>query len=268
MPAIQLARLKIQAARLAERFADPAAFVRGLHDLLDAYADRAYRPGREGEPPPLLVSYNTPPPVLRQALVEVEPLAAQDRGAGLALCDALWQQPYYEFRLLAIQLLGKVEPEPEAELLERARAWAVPGTELRLLKALFLHGLARLRQASPERFLGLAQRWLVSEEAFNRHLGLLALQALLSEPEFENIPALFHAITPLVRAAPTPLRPDLQEVIELLARRSPGETAFFLRQNLAMEMDNPGTAWLTRHCLHAFPGEFQASLRAALRRPR
>ena len=56
MPAIQLTRLRLQTAGLAESFANPQAFVRGLHDLLDYYADRTHRPGQSGAPAPLPTS--------------------------------------------------------------------------------------------------------------------------------------------------------------------------------------------------------------------
>ena len=40
MPAIQLARLKIQVTDLLTHFSDPTNFVTELHTLLDFYADR------------------------------------------------------------------------------------------------------------------------------------------------------------------------------------------------------------------------------------
>jgi hypothetical protein len=72
-------------------------------------------------------------------------------------------------------------------------------------------------------------------------------------------------ITPLVRLAPVSIRPDLLQVIQRMASRSPKETAFFLRQNLVIKEDNPGTAWLTRQSLAYFPADTRAVLRAALK---
>jgi hypothetical protein len=265
MPAIQLARLKIQAVQLAERFSDPGAFGRALHDLLDFYADRTYRPGQAGEPPPLLTAYIVPQPVIRQILKELAPYAGQDRPAALALCDALWAEPVYEFRLLAASLLGLVTVEPREEILARVVAWANPSTELRLLRALLTAGLARFRRERPEAYLLQVEAWLRAEETYLQHLGLQALVALLSDGEFDNLPAVFRLLTPLARSAPAGLRPDLLEVIQRLAGRSPQETAFFLRQNLAPKAEHPGAAWLARQSLAAFPPELESGLRAALR---
>jgi hypothetical protein len=260
--------LKIQTARLAETFSSPDVFVRGLHELLDEYSDRTYRPGQAGEPPPLLKAYNVPPPVLRQVLKELSPYGFQDRIAILGLCRRLWNEPIYEFRQLAISLLSQVAPDPPEDIFELVKAWAVPSTELRLLSALFTKGLTRVRKEQPEHYLRQVQRWLASSSIFKKQLGLQSLLPLLAEPGFDNLPVLFRMLAPLVRSAPLPLRPDLLEIVQWLARRSPKEAAFFLRQNLAVVTDNPGTAWLARHSLGFFPPDIQANLRNALREAR
>jgi hypothetical protein len=265
MPAIQLGRLKIQSAQLAERFNDPAAFCRGFHELLDFYADRAYRPGQAGEPPPLLRSYNVPQPILRQVLKDLIPQAVNDPPAGFGLCDALWQVAYLEFRWMAAALLGQLPPDPPAPILERIEAWATPSTESRLVDALLSFGLARLRAEKPERTQAEIQAWLISTDQFTQQLGLQALPYLLDEPGYDNLPQVYPMITQLVRAAPSTLRPDLLNVLKKLATISPRETAYFLRQNLTIRQDNPGTAWLARNSLASFPPEIQSNLRAAIR---
>ncbi|HEX9616998.1 MAG TPA: DNA alkylation repair protein [Anaerolineales bacterium] len=268
MPAIQLARLKIHTTQLAENFAKPAVFVRSLHELLDYYSDRTYRPGQAGEPPPLLKAYNVPTPVLRHVLKELVPDALQDRPGALRLIGLLWEEPFYEFRQLAISLVGQVPPDPPEDILKIVRAWAIPSTEMRLLVLLFKTGLTRVRKEFPQVYLRQVDIWLASSRTFTQQLGLQALLPLVADPEFDNLPVLFRMLAPLVRDAPVPLRPDLLDIMHQLARRSPKEAAFFLRQNLTLKTDNPGTAWLTRHSLAAFPPEIQANLRSALREAR
>jgi hypothetical protein len=268
MPAIQPARLKIQTAELAESFPVPARFLRSLHDLLGYYSDRAYRPGQTGEPPPLLKAYNVPPPVLREILKALVPSIQQDRSGALDLCRHLWDEPNYEFRHLAISVLGQVFPEPPDDLLVLVEAWANPKTELRLINAIFNTGLGQVRSSFPELYLQRVGRWLVSQELFRQQLGLQALLPLLADLDFDNLPVIFRMLAPLVRSAPLQLRPDLLEIIQQLARRSPKEAAFFLRQNLSVKTDNPGTAWLARKSLDSFPIDIQANLRAALREAR
>ena len=264
MPAIQLPRLKIQAAKLAEQFADPVVFCRSLHNLLDYYAGRAYRPGQTGDPPPLMATYHVPPPVLREVIKDLTPFTLSAPEAALALSDALWSEPYLEFRLLAVSLLGLISPHPPDPVILRVRAWAKPRTEARLTRALINTGLTQIRREHPVHYLQLAETWLASPELFSQQLGLQALVPLLDLQEFQDIPHIIKMLTPLIRTAPSPLRPDLIDVITGLAKRSPQETAYFLRQNLAVKSDNPVTAWLIRQSLHSFPAEIQTSLRIAL----
>lgn len=265
MPAINPAHLRIQSAELAELYAEPKSFVRALHDLLDLYADRTRRPGQTGAPPPLLEAYKAPKPVLRRILIELDPLIQEDQQAGYALCDALWDEPYLEFRSLAASLLGKLDPESPAPILERVSRWTGPKTESRLIEMVLTTGLSRMREEQPELYLQQLEIWLTSEDLFTRQLGLRALHASLQVQPVQNLPVLYRLLGALVREAPGQLRPDLLAVLRDLAGRSPQETAYFLRQNLMVKSENPGAAWLIRNSLRAFPVEQQASLRAALR---
>jgi hypothetical protein len=261
MPAIHPARLKIQAAQLADSFAQPEHFVRQLHDLLELYADRAHRPGQAGEPAPLVTAYKSPPPVLRQVKLELAPRLAEQSTVAAALCDALWAEPYLEFRLLAAWVLSQL---PEERLLERLPDWlqAAPGDKL--LDAVLEQGLAGLRQTTPDRFLAVVEDWLKSPAPATQQLGLRAILPLLNECPLEALPTLYRLLTPFLRQAPPLVRPDLLAVLSALVRCSPAETAYLLRQNLETP-DNPDTAWLIRQVLKEFPPDLQNSLRTALR---
>ncbi len=265
MPAIQLAKLKIETAHLAEKFNQPERFAKELHELCDFYAERTRRPGRVGEPPPLLSTYKVPAPVLRQVLKELSPYIRSDSHAAIRLADALWAEPYLEFRLLAASVLGEIPPKPVERLLERVKAWVNPNTDDRLLTALVEAGLVKLREEETETYLSHIKAWLGDEDILYQRMGLRAIYYLLKSPDFKNVPAAMRLVAPLVRSAPSRLRPDLVDVLQVLASRSPKETAFFLRQNLGVITDNPGTAWVIRNSLRYFPLETQVSLRQALR---
>lgn len=265
MPAIQLAQLRIQSANLAEKFYEPRSFVRGFHDLCDIYAERTRRPGQIGEPPPLLTAYKVPAPVLRQVLKELSFYIAQDGEAALTLADALWTEPYLEFRMLAASVLGTVSLDPPERIIERFKNWANPVTDDRLVSALVEQGLGRLRREAPERYLEEIKSWLGTVEIFAQRLGLRALLSLVRSQEFDDLPLAMRLLAPLVRSAPHRLRPDVMDVIQALAERSPAETAYFLRQNLSVKTDNPATAQIIRNSLRYFPPQDQASLRQAVR---
>jgi hypothetical protein len=262
MPAIQPARLRQQAALMVEHFDQPAAFVRSLHHLLEYYADRAHRPGQAGKPPALLAAYNVAPPVIRQVLLELTNRASEPP-AVLALCDALWDQPYIEFRQIAAGLLGRLDPPPVEGVLQRIQSWLQPNLELRQVDLVMEQGLVGLRQAAPERVLDLAVSWLREDSPASQRLAFRLLLVWSKEPQVNNLPAFYRLIQPYCRIVSASLRPDLVELLEALARRSPHETAFFLIQNL-QAADNPDTSWLSRQILKELPEDARQSLRAAL----
>jgi hypothetical protein len=263
MPAIHPARMKIQVSQLGEKIREPDVFVRALHNLLDFYADRTYRPGQSGEPPPLLATYKTPPPVFRQIVREIASLAVVDPPAALALVDALWAEPTIEFRLLAIALIGKIPPIPHEPVIERIQSWIATTPENRLLDAILKQSLVHIRRECPKIYLQMIEEWLKEDELYRRQTGLRAMVPLLSDPKFENLPAVFRLLTPLIREPPSTLHLDLVAVLRTLVHRFPQEASYILRQNLST--GHPDTIWLARQVLNDFPNEIQGSLREALR---
>jgi hypothetical protein len=267
VPAINLSRLKKESVNLAGLFDQPEAFVHALLELLDAYADRVHRFGQAGEPPPKTRAYHVPSPLLRQLALELNPCAAQDLAHTLTLCELLWAEPMLEPRLLAAMLLGQAPLTPVEQVMERTQRWAQSLTEDRLLKVVVQQGLYRVSREQPNRLLQQSSDWLGSEDIGLQRLGLKSYQLLVSNPNFDNLPAILHQITPFVRTTPFAIKPDIMDLLIALARRSPKETAYSLRQILDAP-EAPETAWLIRQVMRYFPDSTQASLRAALRQLR
>lgn len=265
MPAIQPARLKKQVTDLAARFDQPAIFVRELHALLDLYTDYTHRSGQSGEPAPLKGAYNTPPPVMRQVWHELIRVIKSQPEKILPLCDALWVEDNHDLQLLAARLLGQVPLNPPDAVLERLHAWVRSGLDKRLLDGLLAHGLEQFKHQSSGQLMDLISTWLISSDLSLQQAGLRALVPMIGTPGTENLPAIFRQLTPYVRIAPSRLRHDILAVVSALARSSPSETAYFLRQNLTAP-DNPDSAWLTRQVLNEFPHETKVGLRAAVKR--
>jgi len=264
MPAIQLARLKIQAVRLANDFSQPDAFISKLDDILDFYADRTHRPGQSGTPHPLLAAYNVPAPVLRQLLLELAPLVKNNPQAGLFLADELWKRGNLECRLISASLLGLAPRESAEEVISKVQVWLQTETEQRLIEALLRQGLGSIRQDVPAKYLALLETWLASPDLSQQEFGLLGMLPLLQDDSFTNLPILFRLLTPYIRIAHNHLRPALLSVLDALVMRSPQETAYLLRQNLSTP-DNPDTTWIIRKMLRRFPPEVQDSLRTAIK---
>lgn len=263
MPAIQPARLKIQAAELVGSFSQPEQFARLLHSLLDSYADHTHRAGQSGEPASLLQSYNTPPPVLRQVTLELRRKASADRTAALALADRLWREPALEFRLLAARLLGQITPAPSTDITVRLMGWVRAKPDDQLLRGIVAGALEGLCQADPASVLTLAQVWLAEPSPTAQRAGFAALQTLAGSPGFANLPAVFRLALPFLRKAPLEIRPQVADLVRTLAWVSPQETAYVLQENLTAP-DNPDTPWLIRQVLDEMPEAQQRTLRQAL----
>ena len=264
MPAIQPARLKQQTARLCSFHDQPEIFVRELHRLLRQYSELTQRAGQAGVPPSLMDSYHVPSPVLRQIMIDLKPLVGQAPEASLALSEALWKEPYYEFRLLAANLLGQIPVSPSTTIMGTIRNWLSEELDNRLIQAVIQHGMARLRRDSPQSLLDLAQDWLAEDQIYPKRCCLITLQSLLTEKSFENIPFIFRIITPLLRAVPSDLKADLVILLHALALESPQETAFILRKNLETS-DHPDTPWLIRQVIADLPPTYQENLRQAMK---
>jgi hypothetical protein len=213
---------------------------------------------------PLLPHYNIAAPVMRQ--VEEE-LTRQTEiwgpQAGLDLADALWQDGFYESRLLAAHLIGISWNAEINQLTSHISAWVIPDEDNRILQALFEAGKASIGKNRLDAWLDLIQSWLNADAIHIQELGVRALRTVVDDPNYENLPPIFTLLGPVVASAPTALHPDLAELISSLAHRSPAETAYFLRRMLVGAQE-PSITRLIRRCLPAFPPETQARLRDAL----
>lgn len=229
MPAIDIARLKIQAAVLVEKFDQPSAFLKEMHQILDFYSDRTMRQGIVTSPVSVLPAYHVPQAVLRQIEMELGPLAATFPEQAMTLTDNLWKDGYLESRLLASALLGRIHPETPL-LLERVTAWVSRSRDNKLRLALLSTSLARIRKESPSRFLLMMRGWLDPDLPKMWANAIHAIIPLLEDTTFQNLPPIFTLLSPVVKNMPSIMQNDLADLIKALYIASPVETTYFLRQ--------------------------------------
>jgi hypothetical protein len=262
MPAIDIARLKLQAASLVEKFDQPAAFLHDLHEILDLYADRTLR-ASVAAPASVLRSYRAPQSVLKQIEMELAPLTATFPEQSMALTDALWKDAHLETRLLAATLLGRIDPRAPL-LVERISAWANGVRDKKVRAALLNTSLNRLRRESPDKFLLLVREWLAGDNPKMWANGIEALIPLLDDPSFENLPLVFDIVRPVIASAPASLQNELADLVNALHRSSAVETIFFLKQIIAAS-HNPQALTTIRRILPALNKSLQPQVQKALR---
>jgi hypothetical protein len=263
MPAIDLARLKIQAARLAEKFGEPEAFLRALNELLDFYTNRTIRATQIAQR--LSVpTYRTPRPVLRQIESELVVLAEKQPTEAITLSYVLWEADSLESRLLAAYLLGNLPSAQAISALARLPAWLNQSTDKEIRVALLTNALARLRREKPDAFFNILEGWLGSPQSTLQVWGLQALIPVLQDPQFENLPAVFRILRPAIQAAGPATQLDFQACLAALERVSLTETVAFLRE-IVRGNPEPMMIRILRRILPGLSQELQEALREILR---
>ncbi|MFA5837627.1 MAG: DNA alkylation repair protein [Bellilinea sp.] len=264
MPAVQLASLNQQIDALAQRFLEPVDFQNGLEALLVRYADLTYKPGQAVRQTGLpYSSYRTAPIVMRALEDRLAFLAPRYPEPAIAVAEGLWKTEKTEPRRLAAVLLGNLPAAHVDSVLGRLKAWSVPGAEFGHLEALFSLGSVRLRREDSQKWLEMIHTWLNSTDQAIVRLGVMAVTTLVHDQNFENLPAIFTLSGPLLAQSPGELQTELRTLLIQLARRSPAETAFFLRQVIGSQ-PSPMLLRIIRRCLPEFPLETQTRLRSLL----
>jgi hypothetical protein len=251
MPAIDLARLRKQAARLADFFFVPDEFIKHLHELLDFYVNRTVRKPQAAAPGKNLQTYRTPPFIVKQIEYELTPLANENPDAALELADRLWDEEYLETRLLAAFLLGRIPPKEE-RLLTRLTAWTQQMNDASLRAELLNTSLARMRKEAPDMFIELIAEWLQPGRSRFWLNGIQAVISAVSDPAFVNLPPMLTLLEPVIEAAPSGLQLEIEELILTLYKAYPTETTYFLRQVLSNSED-PMTAITFRRIAPSLP---------------
>jgi len=264
MPAIDLARLRKQANRLADFFFLPEDFLKHLRETLDFYVNRTLRKKENIAPGSNLPTYRTPLVVMRQIEKAIGPIAAENPHQALELADLLWDEGYIETRLLAAFLLGHIPPQEE-RLLARLTAWTQQVLDPSVRAALLTTSLARMRKETPDEFLIVVGEWLHPARQRFWSNGIQALLPMISDSTFDNLPPIFELVRPIIESAPGTLQVDLGDLINALYQASPSETEYFLRE-LLKNSQNPLTVVTLRRILTNFPTELQAALRDLVRR--
>jgi len=263
MTAIHPARLKHQASVLSEHYQEPERFIPALHKLLEFYADRVRRSGRSGHPPPALPSYRVARPVLSQIVRELKPHLERSPSRGLLLVDALWKEEWLETRLLAGYLIAVIPPINPEPLFKRLKSWALENSEPAVLEGLIHQGLAGLYGDYPEQCEALAAELVSDAPAGGNRAALAALEMLVNQPSYGNLPFVFRTLERFLQQNPEPRR-ELISLIKRLAQVSEQETFFFLHKQTRPKPSQE-LKRVIRRCLPFFSEENQIRLREILR---
>lgn len=264
MPAIQLSRLREVLDRLFSLIDQPEQFHRALADFLEQQADHAYRAGENIPTRPRTPAYHIPPLIIRQLELVFTDACKRQPDAMFPIADHLWQDPHLELRQMAAHILGQMPSSHIQGVTERLKTWVLTCDDRSIFITLLERATVTLRRDSPLEMVALLEGWLQETDHSHLRIGLRVIEWLVQDPQFENLPALFRLLSPLVKNPTTPIFNDLARALQAMARRTGGEMTFFLRQMLASS-SNPSTARLARQVLPELSEPQQQILRASLR---
>lgn len=263
MPAIDLARLRKQANRLADFFFLPEEFMKHLSEMLEFYVNHTLRTVENVAPGSNLKTYRTPPAVITQIENEVRSVAEANPEFALELADKLWEDGALETRLLAAFLLGRIPPLEE-RLLPRLTAWSQQVRDPSVRSALLSSSLTRMRKETPAEFLSLVREYLHPARMNSWSNGIQALLPMIADSSYDNLPPILDIVEPIIEKAPAALQNELTDLIIALYRASASETIFMLKHVLSTT-NNPMTAVTLRRIVTSFPPALQREIYDLLR---
>jgi len=266
MPAIQLSQLTNQIEVLLHLWEQPDLLLARLVDMLEYYADHLYQSAEQTRTTPTLLVYRIPPIVLRHMERAFSHAATDQPQTALAISDILWQHGYAETLDLAAAILGGLPKPYHPQVIQRLSTWVKLDLPAGLLTDLIELATRQVRLHSLADWLANLNEWLQAEQPATQQFALLALQPLIQDPKFENLPFIYRVMTPFIQNPPAGFVPELVDLIASLAQRSPAETTYFIRQ-LVTPSTSTETLRLLRRALPGLPEKARISLSPLLREP-
>ncbi len=264
MPAIDLTRLRARFKLLEETIENPGEFTRGLRELFLFHADFTQTAGNSSSGGGTMPKFNSPALLNREVVLALSPYCNEKPALILPIIDCLWQEREVELRELAAQLLGRMPQNTFDEVVHRIQTWSLEKNDAEILPLLHQTASAQIRRDAPNRWLDVLNTWNSSSEPWLAKLAINGTIPLIDDRAFENLPAIFTFISPLILTPTYENQYELLNVIEHLAQRSEVETVYFLKQVMSLSTD-PGMGRFMRRAIELFSAEMQESLRSAMR---
>lgn len=265
MAAIDLTRLKKQIEVLRVDFSDPAVFRARLHETLQFYHRHAYRQHKDAVPVSFMLLYDLPEQVLAQIAHGLNLRARQDTHETLAVVDELWLDDHFEARDLASHLLGQIPLTAKDEVYSRLERWLAAPLDRAVVNSLFCKANQHLLSEDSENWSQFLNKLLGSSDERLQNSGLSGLAYLVEQSHSNQLPKFYRWIRPFLQSDQTSIQPNLSRVVGALARRSPAETTYFLKEVLA-DTDGSAIESRVRSYLPFFDEEAAKGLMTSIRR--
>ncbi|MDX9849015.1 MAG: hypothetical protein RBT01_00775 [Anaerolineaceae bacterium] len=263
MPAIHIERLVQQIHAIFEPESPGPVFRENFKLLLDVHTNLAYRPGVNIQRKSLVPKLHLAPIVMHHLQLQFASLAQTRPELALEYADQLWLEDSFEAKYFSAVILGALPLNFNTDCIERFVRWGSKTSDKEIHQVLFKYGTQNIIQTSINLWLGTIQNWVDSSSPPQATTAIYALQTLVNDPSFLNLPKVFKIITPLFAMDHRKITPLLTALVEDLAGTNPIETSHYLT-NLLLSTPYSSPKQIVRKCLKSFPLVEQKQLRTAL----
>jgi hypothetical protein len=227
MTAINPARLKVQTAEIGEIISHADNFASQLHELLTFYSARI-RQTSLAKTHQKIQTYQVPEPVIQALETEIEERLEPEPEVGYALVDVLWDEPWIEFRQIAIHVLGILPVNDIARILDRITTWLEECTSEEIRQLIMTDGIARLASERPDQAISYIKHLISTDSKEDYQAALFGLEAVAKDPSYLNLPVLFRILSTILAEEEEGLIKEINALVRTLAGRSEQETTYFL----------------------------------------
>ncbi len=262
MPIVQLSRLRSQINSLLAHFNNADEFRDSLTSLFRLYENKETSTNIWFKKSIQSISYNVPESVMTELCAKISILSVTKPEFALVNADMLWEMPYYENKRIAIVLISNLGPAYQDNFLQRIHSWISVDLEDNLTRDLFSVVEEKPSILQSSSWLDLIKSWIDSHDINLIRLALQALNRTVSH-KYQNLPAIFSLLTPLVCKPQISIQKELKNVIQTLVELSEAETASFLIMVGELFPEEEALKFI-RKCIPLFDIFFQAEIRNAL----
>ncbi len=263
MPAIHIDRLIQQIHTIFDPESPAPIFGKNFRALMEVHANLAYRAGTEIQRKSSIPKLHLPPIVLQQIQLQLTSLAQSNPDLALEYADQLWLEDSYEAKYFSAVILGALPVEFTTNIIDRFIDWGSKTPDKEIHEILFKYGSQNIIKSNSSLWFEMIQNWVDSTSVPQAITAIYALQTLVNDPGFINLPKIFKIITPLFSINNRKILTGLTQLVEDLALSNPNETAHYL-SNLLLITSDSSPKQIIRKCLKIFPIEEQNRLRTAL----
>lgn len=263
MPAIHIDRLIQQIHTIFDPESPAPIFCENFRSLLDVHANLAYRAGTEIQRKSSIPKLHLPPIVLQHLQLQFISLSQSKPELALEYADQLWLEESYEAKYFSAVILGALPIEYTINIIDHFIDWGSKTSDKEIHEILFKYGSQNIIKSNPNLWFEMIQNWVDSTNIQQAITAIYALQTLVNDPGFINLPKIFKIITPLFSMNNRKVTTGLTQLIEDLTLINPNETSHYL-SNLLLSSSYSLPKQIIRKCLKFFPIEDQKKLRTAL----